>query len=112
MNTVRLVVYTVVPSDFSHKKSDSFVQENKNNYQDLRHQVLRSHICISFIEAGDNAFSLMYLIVFICWIQLDEEVARLHLDHLGVKLTKLTSDQSSYLGVSESGPFKPDHYRY
>lgn len=43
---------------------------------------------------------------------LDEEVARLHLDHLGVKLTKLTSDQAEYLGVSENGPFKPDHYRY
>lgn len=43
---------------------------------------------------------------------LDEEVARLHLSHLGVKLTKLTPDQSSYLGVGESGPFKPDHYRY
>lgn len=43
---------------------------------------------------------------------LDEEVARLHLDHLGVKLTKLSADQASYLGVGENGPFKPDHYRY
>ena len=43
---------------------------------------------------------------------LDEEVARLHLDQLGVKLTKLTKDQSDYIGVSESGPYKPDHYRY
>jgi adenosylhomocysteinase len=43
---------------------------------------------------------------------LDEEVARLHLDQLGVKLTKLTKDQSDYIGVSENGPYKPDHYRY
>jgi adenosylhomocysteinase len=44
--------------------------------------------------------------------KLDEEVARLHLEHLGVKLTKLTKDQSEYLGVPEEGPYKPDHYRY
>lgn len=43
---------------------------------------------------------------------LDEEVARLHLGHLGVKLTKLTADQAQYLGVPQTGPFKPDHYRY
>src|SRR5215813_624063 len=43
---------------------------------------------------------------------LDEEVARLHLDHLGVKLTKLTSEQAAYIGVPVEGPYKPDHYRY
>jgi len=43
---------------------------------------------------------------------LDEEVARLHLNHLDVKITHLTEDQSSYLGVNPTGPFKPDHYRY
>jgi adenosylhomocysteinase len=43
---------------------------------------------------------------------LDEEVARLHLEKLGVKLTKLTKEQAEYIGVSENGPFKPDHYRY
>ncbi len=43
---------------------------------------------------------------------LDEEVARLHLDQLGVKLTKLTQEQADYLGVPVEGPFKPDHYRY
>ncbi len=43
---------------------------------------------------------------------LDEEVARLHLDKLGVKLTTLTEDQSNYLGVPVEGPYKPDHYRY
>jgi adenosylhomocysteinase len=43
---------------------------------------------------------------------LDEKVARLHLDKIGVKLTKLRPDQASYIGVSDEGPFKPDHYRY
>jgi adenosylhomocysteinase len=43
---------------------------------------------------------------------LDEEVARLHLDQLGVKLTKLTKVQSDYIGVPPEGPFKPEHYRY
>ena len=43
---------------------------------------------------------------------LDEEVARLHLERLGVKLTRLTAKQADYLGVSPQGPFKPDHYRY
>lgn len=44
--------------------------------------------------------------------KLDEEVAALHLDKLGVKLSKLTPAQSEYLSVSREGPFKPDHYRY
>jgi len=44
--------------------------------------------------------------------QLDEEVARLHLDKLGVKLTKLSSEQAAYIGVSVDGPYKPEHYRY
>ena len=44
--------------------------------------------------------------------KLDEEVAMLHLDKIGVKLTKLTKDQADYLGISEEGPFKPEHYRY
>jgi adenosylhomocysteinase len=44
--------------------------------------------------------------------KLDEEVARLHLDKIGVKLTKLTKTQSEYLGVDMDGPYKPDHYRY
>jgi adenosylhomocysteinase len=44
--------------------------------------------------------------------KLDEEVARLHLDQLGVKLTKLTPKQAGYLGISPDGPYKPEHYRY
>ncbi|WP_457089572.1 adenosylhomocysteinase [Microvirga sp. P5_D2] len=43
---------------------------------------------------------------------LDEKVASLHLEKIGVKLTKLRPDQASYIGVKETGPFKPDHYRY
>jgi adenosylhomocysteinase len=43
---------------------------------------------------------------------LDEEVARLHLDHLGVRLTRLDEAQAEYLGVPVDGPYKPDHYRY
>ena len=43
---------------------------------------------------------------------LDEEVARLHLEKIGVKLTKLSPKQAEYLGVSAEGPYKPDHYRY
>jgi adenosylhomocysteinase len=44
--------------------------------------------------------------------RLDEKVARLHLDKLGVKLTKLTAEQAGYIGVSVDGPYKSDHYRY
>jgi adenosylhomocysteinase len=43
---------------------------------------------------------------------LDEEVARLHLEKIGAKLTTLTKDQAGYLGVPVEGPYKPDHYRY
>ncbi|MFZ8952745.1 MAG: adenosylhomocysteinase [Gammaproteobacteria bacterium] len=44
--------------------------------------------------------------------ELDEDVARLHLEKIGVKLEKLTDKQASYLGIDSKGPFKPDHYRY
>jgi adenosylhomocysteinase len=44
--------------------------------------------------------------------RLDEEVARLHLDQIGVKLTRLTQEQADYIGVPVDGPYKPDHYRY
>ena len=44
--------------------------------------------------------------------ELDEKVARLHLDSLGVKLTELTDEQADYLGIPKDGPYKPDHYRY
>jgi adenosylhomocysteinase len=44
--------------------------------------------------------------------KLDEEVARLHLEKIGVKLTRLSKEQADYLGVSQDGPYKPEHYRY
>jgi adenosylhomocysteinase len=50
--------------------------------------------------------------VYVLPKKLDEEVARLHIDHLGVKLTKLTDRQAEYISVPSEGPYKPDHYRY
>ncbi len=50
--------------------------------------------------------------VYILPKELDEKVARLHLERIGVKLTKLDPDQASYIGVSPDGPFKSEHYRY
>jgi len=44
--------------------------------------------------------------------KLDEEVAALHLPHLGAKLTYLTPEQAKYLDLNQEGPFKPEHYRY
>jgi len=50
--------------------------------------------------------------VYVLPKHLDEKVARLHLEQVGAKLTKLTKKQAEYIGVPASGPFKPDHYRY
>jgi len=50
--------------------------------------------------------------VYILPKKLDEEVARLHLDKIGAKLTTLTQEQADYIGVPVEGPYKPDHYRY
>jgi arabinogalactan oligomer/maltooligosaccharide transport system permease protein len=50
--------------------------------------------------------------VYVLPKELDEKVARLHLDALGVQLTQLSSDQARYIGVSVDGPFKPENYRY
>ena len=50
--------------------------------------------------------------VYVLPKHLDEKVARLHLDALGVKLTQLSPDQAAYIGVPVEGPYKPDHYRY
>nr|AJD20014.1 S-adenosyl-L-homocysteine hy-drolase [uncultured bacterium] len=50
--------------------------------------------------------------VYVLPKHLDEKVARLHLDALGVRLTRLTEDQAAYLGIGVEGPFKPEHYRY
>jgi adenosylhomocysteinase len=50
--------------------------------------------------------------VYVLPKRLDEEVARLHLDHLGVNLTEMTDRQAKYIGVPKEGPYKPEHYRY
>ena len=50
--------------------------------------------------------------VYVLPKHLDEKVAALHLDKLGVKLTKLSQKQADYIGVPVEGPFKPEHYRY
>jgi adenosylhomocysteinase len=50
--------------------------------------------------------------VYVLPKHLDEEVAHLHLQRIGAKLTKLRPDQAKYIGVEVEGPYKPDHYRY
>ena len=50
--------------------------------------------------------------VYVLPKHLDEKVARLHLDALGVHLTELTPEQADYIGVPQEGPYKSDHYRY
>jgi adenosylhomocysteinase len=50
--------------------------------------------------------------VYVLPKHLDEKVARLHLQKLGVKLTELTQEQADYIDVNKAGPFKPEHYRY
>ena len=59
-------------------------------------------------QAGSKYDNKVYLLPK----TLDEQVARLHLDQLGVKLTRLTEEQAQYIGVPVDGPYKPDHYRY
>jgi adenosylhomocysteinase len=65
--------------------------------------------CLAQMELWNKDFKLgVYMLPKI----LDEEVARLHLDKLGVKLTKLSKEQADYLGVNVNGPYKSEHYRY
>ena len=63
---------------------------------------------IELFTKGENYKNEVYVLPK----HLDEKVAALHLDKLGVKLTKLSQKQADYIGVSPEGPFKPDHYRY
>ncbi len=65
------------------------------------------------LELWENRDNDKYKVkVYLMPKSLDEEVARLHLDAVGVKLTKLTQSQADYMGVPVEGPYKPDHYRY
>lgn len=61
---------------------------------------------------NDREFSNYAVEVHMLPKKLDEEVARLHLDQLGVKLTVLSQEQADYMGIPVGGPYKPDHYRY
>ena len=65
--------------------------------------------CLAQIELASHQYEKK---VYILTKTLDEEVARLHMEKLGIKLSKLTKEQSDYLGVPVNGPFKPDYYRY
>jgi len=64
------------------------------------------------MELHDNADRYSTDTVHVLPKHLDEMVARLHLEKLGINLTEMTTDQAEYLGVPKEGPFKPDHYRY
>ena len=63
---------------------------------------------IELFQNGSNYQKKVYVLPKI----LDEKVARLHLEKLGVKLTELTDVQSKYLGIPKDGPYKAGHYRY
>ncbi len=63
---------------------------------------------IELYSKGENYKNQVYVLPK----HLDERVARLHLDKLGARLTELSEEQASYIGVSPKGPFKPEHYRY
>ncbi|MDR3237721.1 MAG: adenosylhomocysteinase [Spirochaetia bacterium] len=65
--------------------------------------------CLAQIELASKKHEVK---VYTLSKKLDEEVARLHLDKLGIKLTKLRPEQAEYIGVPEEGPYKPDYYRY
>lgn len=68
-----------------------------------------SNQTLAQIDLWENDYELG---VYMLAKKLDEEVARLHLEQLGVKLTQLTDEQAAYLGVPKGGPYKPEHYRY
>ena len=105
---------------------DKFVFENGNSIYLLAEGRLVNLGCAtghpSFVMS--NSFSNQVLAQLELWNneyeldvyrlpkKLDEEVARLHLEQLGVKLTKMTDEQAKYIGIPKDGPFKPDHYRY
>lgn len=68
-----------------------------------------SNQTVAQIELWQNSYEID---VYRLPKKLDEEVARLHLEQLGVELTRLTDDQADYIGVPKEGPYKPEHYRY
>jgi len=84
----------------------SFVMSNSFTNQTVGQMALWNPASLGF---ADDDFNVD---VHMLPKKLDEEVARLHLDKLGVKLTSLTEEQANYINVPVSGPYKPEHYRY
>ena len=78
----------------------SFVMSNS-----FSNQVLAQ---IELWQNGENYSNEVYVLPK----HLDEKVARLHLEKVGVRLTELTDEQAEYISVPKAGPYKPDHYRY
>jgi len=68
-----------------------------------------SNQTVAQIELWQNSYDID---VYRLPKKLDEDVARLHLEQLGVELTQLTNEQAEYIGVPQDGPYKPEHYRY
>ena len=81
----------------------SFVMSNSFSNQVLAQMDLWTAIRRQLWQAGRVSF---------CRKKLDEEVARLHLEKIGAKLTTLTQEQADYIGVKVEGPYKPEAYRY
>jgi adenosylhomocysteinase len=88
----------------------SFVMSNSFSNQTIAQMALWANA----IKGKDEMTGMKFETgkVYVLPKKLDEKVARLHLGKLGVKLTHLSKEQASYLGVAVEGPFKPDHYRY
>ena len=92
----------------------------QQNIRDMNDQVPRMNESIAMVKANQTLAQLdlwknkdTYKVgVYILPKKLDEEVARLHLEKIGVKLTKLTKKQAEYIGVPVEGPYKAEHYRY
>jgi adenosylhomocysteinase len=84
----------------------SFVMSNSFTNQTVAQMALWNPSSLGFDE---DHFTLG---VHMLPKRLDEEVARLHLEKLGVKLTTLSAEQAAYIGVPVEGPYKPEHYRY
>ncbi len=81
-----------------HRDTRSFVMSNSFTNLGLAEMMLASQN----LKAG----------VYTLPKKLDEEVAKLHVEALGGRVTKLTKKQAAYLGIAADGPFKPEHYRY
>ncbi|WP_069386771.1 adenosylhomocysteinase [Cellulosimicrobium cellulans] len=87
----------------------SFVMSNSFSNQVIGQIELHADVTAAAAEGRERAYGRQ---VYRLPKVLDEKVARLHLDALGVRLTELTPSQADYLGVPVEGPFKPEHYRY